>query len=283
MDPQLQYRIRDMGSSAGLLNLSGLDLSELPANLPEAVRSMPSSATLTSVNLSRNAFVHLPLDLLCVPLSMVKTICAAENRLGSGRGWVSADGQPLVAAALTSLDLSSNRMAGWLVLGELLSNGNLTGLRELAVSRNPALRTVDPLLNQLNQLRVLRLDFCGLQTVAPLDLSALPHLVTLDLSNNPLQTLDDLNLTSGAGKGAGQCLEFLSVENNGLREIPLALAALPRLTSLLIAGNPQRLIGPQVVQQGSAKVLETMRSRLGIQGAGAGAGALVPTLKGSRR
>ncbi len=262
IDSQLLFRIRDMGSTAGLLDLSKLSLDNLPSSqLVESVMSMPSSATLTSVDLSGNRFTHLPLDIFS-SLPMVKAINLSENKLGDGQGWVSVDGQPL-HSALTVLDLTTNKISGFL-LGELISNGNLAGLRELAVSSNP-LKNIDPILNQLTLLRVLRLAYCGLTAIHPLDISLLPHMTTLDLSNNKLQTLHDRESDSPTNPFfRAVTLEFLSLENNGLREIPLELALLPKLTTLLVGGNPQRLIRPQVIQQGSAKVLETMRNKLGV-------------------
>jgi Leucine-rich repeat (LRR) protein len=223
--------------------------------------TMPSSATLTCADLSGNRFTHLPLDVFSA-LPMVKVINFSENKLGEGQGWVSIDGQPL-NSALSVLDISTNKVTGFL-LGEIISNGNLAGLRELSASSNP-LKIIDPILNQLTQLRILRLAYCGLEAIHPLDISFLPHMTTLDLSNNKLQTLHDRESDSPTNPFFKAVkLEFLSLENNGLREIPLELALLPKLTTLLVGGNPQRLIRPQVIQQGSAKVLETMRNRIGV-------------------
>lgn len=266
IDAQLLFRIRDMGSTAGLLDLSKLSLTSLPSSqLVETVMTMPSSANLTCVDLSGNRFTHLPLDVFS-SLPMVKIINFSENKLGEGQGWVSIDGQPL-NSALTVLDLTTNKITGFL-LGEIISNGNLAGLRELSVSSNP-LKIIDPIVNQLTQLRVLRLAYCGLEAIHPLDISLLPHMTTLDLSNNKLQTLHDRESDSPTNPFfRAEKLEFLSLENNGLREIPLELALLPKLTTLLVGGNPQRLIRPQVVQQGSAKVLEMMRNRLGVASGG---------------
>jgi Leucine-rich repeat (LRR) protein len=246
------------GSAAGLLDLSGLGLDRLAPQTADTISSMPSSATLSYVDLSRNRLTYLPLDLLfgaSSPLSAtpVKTLSASENLLGDGSGSVSLDAQPVNGEALTSLDVSRNRLSSFL-LSELLSNGNLSELRVLSAGNNPLL-TVDPLLNQLKQLRELRLGFCGLETVAPLDFRRLPFLAVLDVGNNKLKSVGDSIQDATA-------LEFLSVENNDLKEIPAELALLPKLATLLIGGNPQRSVRPQVVQQGSAKVLELLRSRL---------------------
>jgi len=257
VDPQLLFRIRDMGSVSGLLDLSRLKLTNLSADLAEVVLTMPSSSSLAAMDVSSNKFNYLPLDML-QHLPMVRSLVATDNQLGDGQGLVSADGSPQ-NSGLTALDMSNNKLSSYL-LSELLSNGNLVQLRDLCVSCNP-LKAVDPLLNQLSQLRVLRLGFCGLVgSIDPLDVSNMPHLQTLDLSNNKLVTLGD----SSASIFRAQQLEFLSLENNCMNEIPPQLALLPRLVTLLIVGNPQRAVRPQVVQQGSAKVLELLRSRLGL-------------------
>jgi hypothetical protein len=77
------------------------------------------------------------------------------------------------------------------------------------------------------------------------------------VSNNKIVTLP-VSLYSS------HCLEYLSVENNELREIAVELGGLPRLKVLLIAGNPQRTVRTNILQQGSSKVIEWLRSRIPI-------------------
>ncbi|KAJ1624776.1 hypothetical protein T492DRAFT_259148 [Pavlovales sp. CCMP2436] len=68
----------------------------------------------------------------------------------------------------------------------------------------------------------------------PLALRRLRHLVRLDLSNNKLKTVpDDLFLDGGAR----ECLQWLSLSANLLREVPRALLDLPVLRHLDLSRN----------------------------------------------
>jgi Leucine-rich repeat (LRR) protein len=75
-----------------------------------------------------------------------------------------------------------------------------------------------------------------------------------------------MSLESALSSGAnGSQLEYLDISNNDIAAVdPLvALDALhPRLTTLLLRGNPQRVIRPGVVNEGSVAVLRALRLRV---------------------
>ncbi len=53
----------------------------------------------------------------------------------------------------------------------------------------------------------------------------------------------------------------LNVENNDVKDLPLRLGRMPRLHTLLIGGNPQRLVRHAVIAKGSRAVLDYLASR----------------------
>jgi len=91
-----------------------------------------------------------------------------------------------------------------------------------------------------------------------LDIQALINLVTLDLSNNKIPTISNAIYSPSSNSR----LEYFSIENNSITDVPAQLALCPRLKVLLIAGNPQRTVRMNIVQQGSPKVLEFLKTRL---------------------
>eukprot|EP01034_Spumella_vulgaris_P039089 gene39089-48278_t len=253
---RIQFRMRDV--TGGVLDLSGLSLVALPSTLVGDMCRLPAFSTLHTLNLSSNSLTDIPRQAAEIPTLKVILVSnnklvemASDDRVAGRRPQTSA-----FPCGLTTLDVSLNRMSVE-QLDMVLVEVNPRSLSTLVINNN-SLPRLSLHLNNLFALRVLRASFCGLMSVEELDFAALPCLETLDLSNNKLETLG----CSLFDDGCGRYLEYLSVENNCLVEVPAELARLPSLQVLLVGGNPQRTIRSAVVLQGSAKVLELLRNKL---------------------
>jgi len=246
---RVKFRIRDITSAA--LDLSGLSLSSLPADFVAAVLSVPLGPTLVTLSVAKNALQALPLQLNDLP--SVRVLNISDNKLHTQM-------PPEVTVCdiptITSIDVSKNELSG-AALEALVcprAPAHLCNLTDIVANNNP-IRAIPTSLSYQRGLKVLRLSYCQLTSVENVDFRTLPGLVTLDLSNNKIESL-------GSSLNSALCLEYLNVENNNLHEIPAELAALPRLKVLLIAGNAQRTVRTTLLQQGSSKVIEYLRSRL---------------------
>lgn len=261
VDQQVTMRIRDMSSSG--LDLSSLSLQRLPAveAFRDMVLSVPLGATLHSVNLSRNRISSFPFSIGAV--RTVKTLDLSDNALGSIPTdhhlrnldtYYSQDYE----LNLTSIDVSKNDLSSPTmdILLQPLS------LLELVGNCNP-LQLIPLQINNQRNLHTLRLSYCQLTSMLELNVLELLHLVTLDLSNNKITTISSTIYSPNSINNSR--LEYFSIENNSITDIPTQLALCPRLKVLLIAGNPQRTVRMNIVQQGSPKVLEFLKSRLPVQ------------------
>jgi hypothetical protein len=258
-------RIRDMSSSG--LDLSNLLLQRLPAveAFRDMVLSVPLGATLHFVNLSRNRISSFPFSIGAV--RTVKTLDLSDNALGSIPTdqhlrnldtYYSQDYE----LNLTSIDVSKNDLSSQTmdILLQPLS------LLELVGNCNP-LQLIPLQINNQRNLHTLRLSYCQLTSMIELNVHLLIHLVTLDLSNNKIATISSAIYSPNSinNSNSNSRLEYFSIENNSITDIPAQLALCPRLKVLLIAGNPQRTVRMNIVQQGSPKVLEFLKSRLPVQ------------------
>ena len=135
---------------------------------------------------------------------------------------------PLVCSSLTALDLSSN------------------GLTAFPASLE-ALKCLSKLNLSFNSIRESRFD--------DVLFDALDQLTDLDVSQNKLSKLPEAVVFLPK-------LDALNIENNDIRDVPPELGAHPTLRTLLIMGNPQRVIRQAVVRSGSAAVLEALAKRL---------------------
>lgn len=263
IDQQVTMRIRDMSSSG--LDLSSLSLQRLPAveAFRDMVLSVPLGATLHSVNLSRNRINSFPFSIGAV--RTVKTLDLSDNTLGSIPTdhhlrnldtYYSQDYE----LNLTSIDVSKNDLSSQTmdILLQPLS------LLELVGNCNP-LQLIPLRINNQRNLHTLRLSYCQLTSMLELNVHELIHLVTLDLSNNKITTISSAIYSPNSINNNNSRLEYFSIENNNITDIPAQLSLCPRLKVLLIAGNPQRTVRMNIVQQGSPKVLEFLKSRLPVQ------------------
>jgi hypothetical protein len=250
---KISFRIRDMSGST--LDLSNLHLSAVPGYLATQVLAVPLGPGLSTVNLSANALQALPLAELR-QLPALRSLLLADNKLGAG---MAKSANPCVGVAefpeLTSIDVSKNELSGDQFIQLLCDNVNpaFSNLTEIIATNNPLRSIPNSELAIHGHLQVLRLSYCRLSSLQ-LDFRYFPHLKSLDVSNNALTTL-------GVSAHLLHNLEYLNVENNNISEIPLEWAMLPKIKVLLIAGNPQRSVRPQVIAQGSVKVIEWLRSK----------------------
>lgn len=263
VDQQVTMRIRDMSSSG--LDLSSLSLQRLPAveAFRDMVLSVPLGATLHSVNLSRNRINSFPFSIGAV--RTVKTLDLSDNTLGS----IPTDHHlrnldtyysQHYELNLTSIDVSKNDLSSPTmdILLQPLS------LFELVGNCNP-LQFIPLQINNQCNLHTLRLSYCQLTSMLELNVQGLIHLVTLDLSNNKIAMISSAIYSPNSINNSNSRLEYFSIENNSITDIPAQLSLCPRLKVLLIAGNPQRTVRMNIVQQGSPKVLEFLKSRLPVQ------------------
>ncbi len=190
LDGQVQFRMRDI--TAGVLDLSGLDLTGVSAQWVADLRQLPAFASLHSLDLSRNSLCEVPSVLR--ELTAVKVLLLANNTLCHGSSGGSAGGGEALRA-VASLDVSQNRLSAE-AFEALLLQANRHTLTELAANNN-SLGRLPPHLSRMTALRSLRLCGCQIATLRDLDLRALQQLETLDVSCNKLEELPDALLSPG--------------------------------------------------------------------------------------
>nr|VZI46008.1 unnamed protein product [Spirometra erinaceieuropaei] len=150
---------------------------------------------------------------------------------------------------LTSVDLSNNNLSGILQPGLF----RYCHLKNLYLQNNRLSGLDLDSLSGLAELRYLRLD--GNQLVGSLEetvgakdgsLSALastPRLEVLDLSDNHLESINGCQWSGSCSQTGGlQDLRRLSISRNNLKWLdPEAFRGLPKLSELLLDGNPALL------------------------------------------
>ncbi len=217
---------------ADSLDLSGLDLTELPPELFELddVRrlyldnnqltviseKLGRLSDLQQLNLSNNLLTAIP-DALG-SLSNLQTLDFENNRLTF---------IPNALSALSSLEL--------LILDNNLLTaipdglGSLANLQELYISNN-RLTAITAALDGFLNLQILDLDNNLLRAI-PNSLGSVSNLYRLDLSNNQLTVVPD-------SLGSLSSLEQLDLSNNQLTALPDALNQLNLLKVLYLHNNP---------------------------------------------
>ncbi len=148
----------------------------------------------------------------------------------------------------TDLDLSNRDLTE--LPPQLWQLTNLTGL----YLDNNQLSTLPPELGQLTELTGLFLNDNQLSTLPP-ELGQLTNLTLLFLSDNQLSTLPP-------ELGQLTNLTELSLDNNQLSALPSELGQLTNLTELSLDNNPLTFPPPEIVEQGTAAILEYLRQQL---------------------
>ena len=218
------------------------------------------------IDASKNKLTALP-DVLRLMLSL-RELHLGGNRLDAARldALLMPEGPAAIAdpflAKLQLVDVSENQLV----------------LLPACLLRAPALHTLALARNRLKTLADDSLHIGGWNVRTP-------ALTCLDLSSNKLTDLGEMPHTLAAG-GAPE-LARLNLEGNELRAIPHALGSVRSLTTLLIAGNPQRAIRHDVIEKGSSAVLAALRDMAPADGGtdafpGAGAGAPPPARSAAR-
>lgn len=279
--------------SSNLLTELSEELSLLPAlttldvhdnrlqSLPQAVGALQE---LRQLRLSHNQLSALPLELFSLPLLYSLTL--QHNLLESLPLQL---GQLL---SLTELDVSSNRLKELpAALGDLRalttlnmqhnqlsalpdSLGRLSNLRVLECSNNQLtdlpsslvqLTSLEQLFIRQNRLHVLpALPTQSLKELYLADnqITALPSdllcglvlLSSLELRGNKITALPEEALPS--------TLTRLDLSNNDISLLPPSLGLLPRLSVLLLEGNPLRGIRRELLTKGTMELLKYLRGRI---------------------
>jgi internalin A len=240
----------------GKLNLSGMNLSELPSEIWKLTN-------LTLLDLSYNQINFLPESI--GQLTNLTSIHIRDNQLNAIPESI---GQ---LTELTSIHLSSNQLNS---LPE--SIGQLTNLTTLYLSNNQ-LNSLPESIGQLTNLTSLYLGNNQLNTL-PESICQLNHLILFSLSDNQLNALPEsigqlTNLTSfhlrynqlnTLPESIGQLTNLISFDlrYNQLNALPESIGQLANLKSLIIGENPLVQIPPEIVQNGGLAVRDYYRQRL---------------------
>ncbi|CAE7592649.1 lrrc40, partial [Symbiodinium microadriaticum] len=251
MESHIVNRLRQI--SGGNLDLSGLQLVNMPSGWltfverTESIDSTDLSISLTTLNLSDNAFVDIPIDLVRDARLSPRSLDISANCLGRGLTERS-DGCPLYPPSLSSLDAAKNG----LTVGHmkaLLSGNKRDGscsLSRLMLSHN-VITGMPSGSKGYRGLRELQISFNKLTTLENVDFSQFQHLEILDISNNKILSLGCIYDVSS--------LRTLLLDNNELDAIPYQLCFLKNLQSLSIHGNPQRTVRQGVIQKGTEAII----------------------------
>ena len=254
------------------LDVSGKNLQRLPNDLNMELMGRSTSATaapgattggnIKKLNCSKNALTTLDGWLQTLPA--ISSIDASQNQI---------DALPdcLADLPLADIRLARNHLSFMTTASSPLCLASVSS--SLAMS-----------------LSYLDLSGNGLE-LFPSDLSKLPALSTLLLSNNRIRTLaggghdgkpsgwckgfkalETLNLSGNQISDLGdlprcliECcplLRGLSLQNNELSLIPPALGMLQNLTSIDLRGNPQRGIRMGILDRSCTDILAYLRGRM---------------------
>lgn len=273
----MTFRLRDINGA--ILDLSKMALTSLDTEeVYGLLNQYPSLAMLKTLNLAHNQLSTLPLSLITKPDGLcshgeLKSLQLSHNQLSLGpdsSGAMDDAYKALQYPGLLSLDISYNRLSASHVdnllitsYGRRQSGARFPDLTELVLEHNPLqqlprlLQPISASTVLLSELRILKLSGCQLMDIASVfDFQSYPFLEHLDISDNKLKSLpSDANLLHA------EKLQFLSLENNDLKDIPTVLGLLPRLQTLLLNGNPQRQVRTNILQAGSVRILQYLREK----------------------
>ena len=266
-------------TNATELDLSGLSLSELPAELWQL-------SSLTSLMLNNNQLSTLPSEI--GQLTTLQVLLLSGNNLNS---------LPIEIGQLTNLlhlNLDDNQLRALPPeLGNLknlqylsLTNNNLTklpleiyqlGSLEQLFLQNLHLSNIPSEIGQLKSLNTLSLSGMGLD-VFPSEVTMLPELRCLFIHTNHLSevsseiwkliNLEELYIKNNQLKSLpseiGQLanLSFVDLRNNQLSSLPPEIGQITSLVDLVLDGNPLISPPPSIIQQGTGAILVYLRELL---------------------
>lgn len=254
------------------LDVSGKNLQRLPSDLNMELMSRSTSATAAPAATTGGN---------------IKKLNCSKNILTTLDGWLQT------LPAISSIEASQNQIDA---LPDCLADVPLADIR---LARNRLSFTTiasSPLcLASLSSSLAMSLSYLDLSgndlELFPSDLSKLPALSTLLLSNNRIRTLaagghdgkpsgwckgfkalETLNLSGNHISDLGdlprcliECcplLRGLSLQNNELCLIPSALGMLQNLTSIDLRGNPQRGIRMGILDRSCTEILAYLKGRM---------------------
>ncbi|MGO9122014.1 MAG: COR domain-containing protein [Desulfomonilaceae bacterium] len=241
-------------SEAVTLDLSGLDLTELPDSIGKC-------SQLQYLDLRRNHLTTLPESI--GQLERLQTLDIHQNQVGTlpesmaqlnGLRWLVADRNlfpslPDIISRLPQLQRLSIGSNGFAELPE--SIGQLMELRELNLSCN-GLTTLPNSLKRLIQLEVLDLSSNELQTL-PESIGSLTQLQALDLHSNQLRTLPE-------SIGRMTQLRGLDVRENRLEILPESMRKRRHLEVLHLHKNEKLGLPPEVLGTYEGSVTTQVKS-----------------------
>ena len=208
-----------MASRRASLDLSGLDLREVPSEIA-------SLTQLTELNLSNNQLTSLPPQIASLTQLTMLNLGGNELRL-----------LPPEIASLTQLVelyLWGNQLR--LLASQIAS---LTHLTKLSLSHN-ALTSLPPEIVSLAQLTELDLSHNALTSLPP-EIASLAQLTTLDLHRNKMTSVPPWIASLAR-------LTKLALDANQLTMLPPEIASLAQLTLLDLARNQLTSLPQEIVQ-----------------------------------
>ena len=221
----------------GELKANKMNLKELP----DLANFKGVSKIDLSENMLENVDFILKSELLCDTLE----INMSSNKLKSIK-------EISKIAPIKTINLSNNQLTDFLQKQVDLGESNLFySLTYLNLSRNN-LYYVPSVLTKLVNLDALYLSFNSLTKIQLPLMGVLSH---LDLSSNKITTMPE---------GLYEKLPNLRTFNlayNSLNKLPTDLALMEKIQNLMLEGNPQKQIRYQVIEKGSAAVIDYLKSK----------------------
>jgi len=246
--PDNQLTSMPMASLQIMKLLTRLDLS---GNCISSIHTLPSLPDLEYLDLSRNAITILAAG-VTQPLPHLKTLLLSGNLMESS---TLSHYNLQHLSYLETLDISQNRIAGWLEQPALdlfppnlktldMSFNRVEGIRGNTFRSLSALKTLNLQGNMIEEIKDLA--FLGLLSLTSLDLShnsiltlgdesltGLPSLESLSLSHNHLQVVSSLWMID-----TPLLRELLVMDNDITNVEEDAFTGLEHLTEINLAGNP---------------------------------------------
>jgi Leucine-rich repeat (LRR) protein len=272
MPGQLKQQIKDAKKQGGLLpelDLSGNGLR----NLDKVMKDIePFASTITSVDLSFNAFATFP------TLSFIPNLTSL-NMAGNSLVMVDNDdvgnltrlqelnltGNPIMRLCSSLFKLT--RLQKLLLSNAKLSSldpliGNMVKLEDLHLMGNP-LTELPATIGNLTTLEILELFGCGLTSIPP-EICKMTRLMELNLGANKIRSLP-------VSIGTMTRLSNLNLQNNQLTDLPYSIGNCVGLgqfgSGLIINGNP---ISDMEMRKkgalGADQLLEYLEKRLAVHG-----------------
>ena len=183
------------------------------------------------------------------------TLVLSGNKLCVGLRVFSSGGSRWISPSLRVLDVSNNGLST--EHAELLLEQAQT-LRSLDLSKN-ALQNFPQNIQCAGSLRELAMSFNQIRQVSSQDLSKLPQLESLDISNNKLTSAGFPLATLHGHRGC--MFRIINFSNNDLIDVPYQYGYLENLQSLQLQGNGIKSLRQQVINGPIEQLKQALRNR----------------------